>query len=180
MKARCSLQWLPMVSIGIAVALLHPAAARADDFLLAQSAAHKLKVFAGGGAKWCGPHLTLRMVLDADSPDIANPAAQNDVLNRLKMPIGSEYAAAADATASVLAQGKPTGGYQASKADGWVFKSNVSATTAHQPASLDTEAEQKGAVTAAAASARTAPGDVAGGSDPAFLKRYQGSSIIAH
>lgn len=157
-------------------------AARADDYLLAQSSAHKLKVYADGGAKWCGPHLTLKVALDADSPDIGNPAAVNDLLNRLKSPIGTDCAAATDATAAVSAPGKPLGSYKASKDGGWVFASNAPAV--HQPASLDDEpapTPAKATATAPAAAAAvppTQPGDVAGSHDPAFLKRFQGSQIV--
>ena len=165
---------------------LFSVAAHADDYLLAQSAAHKLKVFADGGAKWCGPHLSLKVALDADSPDIGNPASVGDLLSRLKGPISSDCAAAVDATAAVSAPGKALGGFKASKDAGWVFASTTPA--AHGPASLDDEptpaaAPAKVAAAAAPAAAApalppTQPGDVPGSHDPAFLKRFQGSQII--
>ena len=77
----------------LAAIVLCPPMARADDgFVLAQSSVHKLKVFADGGAGWCGLNLKLRMVLDADSPDAGNPQALVDVMNRLKTPIETDCA----------------------------------------------------------------------------------------
>ena len=129
--ARVSIQFAAML---LALSLFSTPT-HADDYLLAQSAAHKLKVYVDGGTKWCGPHLSLKVALDLDSPDIGNPAAVNDLLNRLKTPIGTDCAEATDATAVVSAPGKALGSYKASKDGGWVFGSGVPA--AHQPASLD-------------------------------------------
>jgi outer membrane protein OmpA-like peptidoglycan-associated protein len=163
---------------------------RADDsVVLGQSAAHKLKIVADGGAKWCAAHVALRMVLDADSPDVGNANAQIDVMNRLKSSIESACAVANNADLVVFAQDKAQGGFRASKAEGWVFKATAPAVV-----SLDTPAEQaasaQGKPSAAAAAAPTAespaatavpatqPGDFPGSHDPSFLKRYAGSKII--
>jgi outer membrane protein OmpA-like peptidoglycan-associated protein len=168
-------------------------AARADDgFVLAVSSAHKLKVLADGGAKWCGPHLKLRMVLDADSPDAGNAAAQVELMNRLKAPIGAECAAATDGEVAVFVQSKPQGSYKATKAGGWIFTAPAVAAV-RQPASLDAPGDKPQAAVAQAAlpaaspapaaapaPARTMPGDVAGARDPDFLKRYADSKIIAY
>jgi hypothetical protein len=92
-----------------AVALLAPSASADDGFVLAQSTAHKLKVLAEGGAAWCGPRLSLRMALEAGSPDAGNAAAQIDMLNRLKTPIETDCAAASSADVAVFEQDKPQG-----------------------------------------------------------------------
>src|SRR5437868_11742157 len=89
--------------------------AAAQDFVLAASAAHKMKVIADGGPRWCGASLKLRMLLDRDSPDIGNPAAQLDLLNRLKTPIANACAEATSADATVIESGKPQGTYRAAK-----------------------------------------------------------------
>ena len=97
---------------GLALASFLPIAApaSADDVVIAQSAAHKLKVVASS-AKWCVPHLMLRMLLDQDSPDLNNQAAQAEILGRMKGPITTDCAAALDATVSVTAQGKSLGSF---------------------------------------------------------------------
>ena len=175
--ARAAIKVLAIISAFCVVPLI----ARADDYLLAQSNAHKLKVFADGGAKWCGPHLALKVALDADSPDIGNPSAVNDLLNRLKSPIGNECPAALDATAAVSAQGKALGGYKASKDAGWLFATTAPAP--HGPASLDDEPTPTAPppkTAAAAALPPTQPEDVAGSHDPAFLKRFTGATIARY
>jgi outer membrane protein OmpA-like peptidoglycan-associated protein len=184
-----------LAAASLTLALAGAAQAADAPFVLAQSAAHKLKVFADGGAGWCAAHLKLRMVLDADSPDAGNPAAQIDMLNRLKTPIAADCAKASDADVAVLVVDKAAGTYKATKAGGWVFAATgaPAAAAAKQPASLDTPEEQaagapaKAAAPAAAAPApaaakvpATQPGDVAGSHDPAFLKRYEGSQIVKY
>ena len=183
----------------LAAIVLCPPMARADDgFVLAQSSVHKLKVFADGGAGWCGLNLKLRMVLDADSPDAGNPQALVDVMNRLKTPIETDCAKANSADLAVFAQNKAQGTYKATKAGGWNFKSTAPQTAAaRQPASLDAPNEQPANAAAPAATpsaaappppppppppaqAATQPGDVPGSHDPAFLKRYEGSKIISY
>ncbi|MBF0325553.1 MAG: DUF4852 domain-containing protein [Alphaproteobacteria bacterium] len=95
--------------------------ALADDAVLATSKAHKLKVIAEGGANWCAPALRLRMELDADSPDIGSPAAQTEMMNRLKTPITNDCKLATSADMIVVEAGKAAGSYQARAAGGWVF-----------------------------------------------------------
>ena len=168
------------------IAFFVTAPAKAEDpFTLAQSAAHKLKVIADGGSKWCGAKLSLRMILEADSPDIGNANSQIEIMNRLKGPIEAACAAASSAELAVLEQDKPQGSYRAAKSEGWVFKGATSAA-ATGPASLDTPAEQQASATPKPAAAQVAavpatqPGDFPGSHDPAFLKRYEGSKIIGY
>lgn len=95
--------------------------AHAGDTVLATSKSHKLQVLADGGATWCAPDLRLRMMVEADSPDAGNPAAQLEMMNRLKTPISSDCKAASAAELTVIEQGRPTGIYKAAAATGWVF-----------------------------------------------------------
>ena len=162
--------------------LLVPSAAMADDgVILAQSPVHKLQVFADGGAGWCGAHLNLRMIVAPDSPDAGKPAAQVDMMNRLKQPLEAACAAATSADIAVVVGGRAQGSYHATKAGHWMF---TTAAARQQPASLDAPNVHPVAAAPAAAAAAapppTQPGDVAGSHDPAFLKRYEGSNIVAY
>ena len=165
---------------GLALASFLPIAApaSADDVVIAQSAAHKLKVVASS-AKWCVPHLMLRMLLDQDSPDLNNQAAQAEILGRMKGPITTDCAAALDATVSVTAQGKSLGSFKGASAEGWVFKSVTAQAATAQPVSLDDEPAPAAAKPAEAVMA-TVPGDAPASHDPAFLRRFSGSQIIAY
>lgn len=107
--------------------------AHASDTVLATSKSHKLQVLADGGATWCAPNLRLRMVLEADSPDAGNPAAQLELMNRLKTPITSDCKAASAAELAVIEQGRPVGTYKAAAATGWVFAA-APAVSVPQPA----------------------------------------------
>ncbi len=164
--------------------LLVPSAASADDgVMLVQSPAQKLQVFADGGTSWCGAHLNLRMIVAPDSPDAGKPAAQVDMMNRLKQPLEAACAAATSADIAVVVGGRAQGSYHATKAGQWMF---TAAAARQQPASLDAPNVHPGAVAAApAATAAAAPpptqaGDIPGSHDPAFLKRYDRSSIVAY
>lgn len=111
------------------------APAMADDYVLAASKAHKLQVIAdGGAASWCGQTLKLRMILEADSPDVGNPAAQLEVMNRLKTPITTDCKAASSADLTVTDPGKPNTSYRATALGGWVFAPVAVAPVAVAPA----------------------------------------------
>ena len=109
------------VTLAVIWGCLLAASAWADDaHMLAESKIHKLQILADGGAAWCAPHLSLRMVLEEGSPDLGNPAAQLDMMNRLKTPIAADCKAATSADLTVVDQGR-TIAYKASAAEGWAF-----------------------------------------------------------
>lgn len=113
--------------------------AHADETVLAASKSHKLQVIADGGASWCAATLRLRMVLEADSPDAGNPAAQLEMMNRMKTPITSDCKAASAAELTVVEQGKAAGTFKATSATGWVF-AVAPAPSAQRPAVPQTPA----------------------------------------
>jgi hypothetical protein len=88
-----------------ALCLLVPAARADEAYTLAISKAHKLQILADGGTAWCGQHLSLRMVLDPESPDVGNPRALVGMMNRLKMPISTDCKIATSAALALVAQG---------------------------------------------------------------------------
>lgn len=94
---------------------------KAETKVLATSKTRKLQVLAEGGTDWCQPSVQLRMVLEPDSPDIGNPAAQIDVMNRMKTPITTDCKTAVAAKLIVIEKGKETGTYTASAAQDWAF-----------------------------------------------------------
>lgn len=101
--------------------LLVPTARADEAYTLAISKAHKLQILADGGATWCGQHLSLRMVVDPDSPDVGKPTTLVDMMNRLRMPISTDCKTATSADLTLIAQGKTLGIYSASAGGGWVF-----------------------------------------------------------
>lgn len=105
----------------VAALALMAGPALADDFVLAASKSHKLQVVAEGGAAWCAPTLRLRMVLEADSPDRGNPAAQTEMMSRLKTPIATDCKAANAAQVVVVENGQVSGTYHGGAASNWAF-----------------------------------------------------------
>lgn len=101
--------------------LLAVTPAFANDTVLATSKTHKLQVVAEGGPSWCAADLRLRMELEADSPDVGNPAAQLEMMNRLRTPITNDCKMATAAELTVVERGKPVGIYKAAAAAGWAF-----------------------------------------------------------
>lgn len=117
----------------VAALALMAGPALADDFVLAASKSHKLQVVAEGGAAWCGPTLRLRMVLESDSPDRGNPAAQTEMMSRLKTPIATDCKAATAAQVVVVESGQVTGTYQGGVASNWGFTAVPSAPVLAAP-----------------------------------------------
>jgi hypothetical protein len=123
------------------LAALGTQASADDGYTLATSKTHKLSVVAQGGNAWCSQKLQLKMILDADSPDIKNPAAQIDIMNRLKTPISSDCKTAQSAELTVFEQGVATGRYKANDQSGWQFASaGPIVAEAKPPRDLDTPA----------------------------------------
>lgn len=111
-----------LVAAGLAGAVgIAATEAQADDFVLAVSKAHKLQVIAEGARAWCGPNLRLRMVLEKDSPDLGDVAAQVDMMNRLKTPITTDCKLATAADLVVVEPGREPTAYAATAAGGWAF-----------------------------------------------------------
>lgn len=111
----------------VAALALMAGPALADDFVLAASKSHKLQVVAEGGAAWCGTTLRLRMVLESDSPDRGNPAAQTEMMSRLKTPIATDCKAANAAQVIVVENGQVVGTYHGGVASNWGFAAVPSA-----------------------------------------------------
>lgn len=95
--------------------------AMAEDQVLAVSKSHRLQVLAEGGAAWCNPTVRLRMVLEADSPDLGNSSAQAQMMSRLKTPIVTDCKVANGAEVTVFEGGKVSGTFKGGDASGWVF-----------------------------------------------------------
>jgi hypothetical protein len=100
----------------------------------------------------------LRLVLDADSPDIGNQTAQIDMMNRMKAPIANDCKTATSAEVKVFEQGRATGTFTATADGGWVFAAVPAASV---PVAAKPEAEAKVATapaqTPAAAPSPTPP-----------------------
>ena len=134
------IRWISgCLALALIASLGVPNPVQADDFVVARSASQKLKVV-GDTAKWCGPHLSLRMLLEADSPIQGSEVGQIGIMNRLKAPISADCPAAADATITVLSQGKPQGVFKAAKSQDWAFASTSPAPG--KQAALDLDADQ--------------------------------------
>lgn len=121
------------VAAGIVTTLATPALA--DETVLAASKTRKLQVLAEGGSAWCKPMVRLRMVLEPDSPDLGNPAAQVEIMNRLKTPLTTDCKTVKGALLTVFEHDKPTGTYQADADAGWIFAAvpNAAPVVAQSP-----------------------------------------------
>ena len=151
----------PRLAGGAALALL-PAVCLADedDALIARSSTRHIAVYATGGAQWCQPSLTLKMVLTSESADKGNQPAQIALLDKMKREFEQTCPIAERADASIVEEGTTTGHFHAERSTGWVF------AAAPVPVSAPTAAPTPDVppfVTAApdAAAAPTAPADTA-------------------
>lgn len=127
-------------SLAVVAGLSWPAAA--EDYVLAVSKAHSLRILAEGGADaWCSENVRLRMVLDAGSPDLGNEAAQIAMMNRLKTPISNDCKAATSADLTVVEPEKPEAAYRATASGGWVFAAVASPAASSVGASASADAQ---------------------------------------
>lgn len=116
-------------------ALLLASHARADEpFVLAESQAQHLRVIAESGQAWCGPHLSLRMVLQPDSPIVADRGKQIDMINRLRPTIQQSCPAAVWAEITVESGGKLQASLTMDRAHNWTVLPTTQ-TAAQPPAS---------------------------------------------
>ena len=123
---------------GLAAALITapvPATALESGHVVALSKARKLRVVADGGAQWCGPHLQLRMIVDADSPDLGNRAREARIMGLLKKPIAASCPQATDASLDLVEGTTPAASFAANAESGWVFAAVApSSQSSSQPA----------------------------------------------
>lgn len=113
----------PRLAGGAALALaLLPAVCLADeDALIARSSTRHIAVYATGGAQWCQPSLTLKMVLTSESADKGDQPAQLALLDKMKREFEQTCPTAERADASIVEEGTTTGHFHAERSTGWVF-----------------------------------------------------------
>jgi len=127
---------LNLLAAAAILAVAAPMAFADDQYLMATSTIHKLRVTAEGGPAWCQPVVHLHLVLEPGSPDAGSTARQIAVMNLLKTPITRDCKAATTAELTVSGPGAVAGRFIATAGGGWAFAAVPPSSATAAPAAL--------------------------------------------